>query len=191
VDRWTLELDAWIVQDGNYGDFHRGQTIEVAVEFAAEGELVASDPGSVGASQLAENTYRIGGRVVHAWERGVVVDFGIRAFTTTLAQPPPTGAYVTGEVQLGVDPFDYFESLHKLPDFPPLLYTWRLEYIRRETTPWIERSPREFVRDEARRAFEDVAETNAWEDDGGHASYLLDCVRLDVPPKTTRCTAAS
>ena len=93
-------------------------------------------------------------------------------------------------MHLGVDPFDYFESLHELPDFPPLIYTWRIERIELNTTPWLESSSRVIVRDATRQSWLEVAETHAWEDDGGYASYLLDCVRLDVLPKTTSRTAA-
>jgi hypothetical protein len=33
VERWSLGLDAWIVQDGNYPDLESGQQAEFAVEF--------------------------------------------------------------------------------------------------------------------------------------------------------------
>jgi hypothetical protein len=191
LDKLTLGLHSWIVQDGNYGDFRRGETIEVAVEFYADEELSPTESHSVGAARIAGETYRICGHVTHAWDGGVVVDFGIQAFTTRTVDPlPPKGAYVVGDVHLGVDPFDYFESLHELPDFPPLIYTWRIERIELNTTPWLESSSRVIVRDATRQSWLEVAETHAWEDDGGYASYLLDCVRLDVLPKTTSRTAA-
>jgi hypothetical protein len=33
VEQWSLSLDSWIVQDGNYPDFESGQHAEFAVEF--------------------------------------------------------------------------------------------------------------------------------------------------------------
>ena len=70
-----------------------------------------------------------------------------------------------------------------------MIYTWRVERIQLNGTPWIETSSRVTVRDATRQSWIDVPKTDAWEDDGGYASYLLDCVRLDVPPKTTSRTA--
>ena len=75
---------------------------------------------------------------------------------------------VTGS--LDVDPFTYFEQLAHNDSLPPLIYRWRVERIGRQLAPLREDEPGSFVRDEAEFAFAPVEATNAWEDDGGHAS---------------------
>ena len=37
-------------------------------------------------------------------------------------------------------------------------------------------------RDEQKESFTEVAETDAWRDDNGHANYILKCVRISGPP---------
>lgn len=36
---WALWIAAWVIQDGNYPNFVRGQRLEVAVEFYASDGL--------------------------------------------------------------------------------------------------------------------------------------------------------
>lgn len=36
MSTFFIGLDSWIIQDGNYGDFHRGQEATFAVEFHPE-----------------------------------------------------------------------------------------------------------------------------------------------------------
>ena len=36
VSTWTLGLESWIIQDGNYGDFSTGQEVELAAEYWSE-----------------------------------------------------------------------------------------------------------------------------------------------------------
>ena len=88
-------------------------------------------------------------------------------------------------IYLGIDPFFYFETLSKIPGVPPLIYSWRINSIFRETAPFIAtRSPSGgtlHVRDQSKLALETVQSTNAWKDDKGHASYVLECELLPVP----------
>ena len=65
---------------------------------------------------------------------------------------------------------------------PELRYDWRIRSIWLETTPWLssidEKGRTSLRRHEEQESFVEVAETNAWEDDGGHAHYLLECERI-------------
>lgn len=99
--------------------------------------------------------------------------------------PPSTeiGAYVHGEVSVHVDHFSYFERHAGAPGAPALIYDWRIEDIEIDTTPWVEVRPRYFERDPTRRGSKPVTKTKAWEDDGGHAGYVLSCRRLANPPR--------
>jgi hypothetical protein len=88
---------------------------------------------------------------------------------------------------LGVDPFFYFEELAKLPGMPPLVYRWRIERIERDMAPWIEVEPRGFERDPSRPGWNDVEATDAWNDDGGLASYLLHACSTHDQADTWKC----
>ena len=191
MDEWTIGLDSWIIQDGNYGDCERGQLVDFAVEFWSEETL---SPGT-GADRLAErisdDRYRIKGGVVFssleplvsAW----VIDFGISVFTT--GERPfgaSVGTVLSGEIVLGIDPFDYFEGLHAVEGMPALIYSWRVDRIERQTAPFVEVAPRVFERDRAAWAWTDVDRTDAWNDDDGHAEYLLHCTLLDDLPRRKR-----
>jgi len=192
VTAWTLSLDAWIVQDGNYGDFARGRQIEVAVEaWGVEAwdfsELRPVDAPAVGATPVEADVYDVVGRIVVV-EPALVLDVGILVFSEAPAPAAP-GTVVAGRIGLGVDPFMYFERLAKDDRMPPLIYTWRIDRILLETTPWVESAPRTFER-AADATWSEVAATDAWEDDSGSASYLLECVLLDIEPKRRSATAA-
>jgi len=112
-----------------------------------------------------------------------VVDFGVMAYEN---RNPPSVARlehcVEGEFYLGIDPFFYFEDLYALPGIPTLQYHWQIKSISLETTPWLTNvnsaGGTTLSRDETRESFQEVAATNAWADDEGHAHYLLECERI-------------
>lgn len=193
-NRWSIGLAAWIIQDGNYGDFAAGDRAEFAVEFYAPDELADAIGAQPHASHLGDGMYDITARVVHAHERGWVLDFGILAyreeehFPTMRARGVEVGSLVTGRVSLGVDPFFYFEALARIPEWPDLIYTWDVREIWRETAPFVQ-SGNVHVRDESRRARVSVPRTDAWHDDSGNGDYLFVCDLVAAARKRTSATA--
>lgn len=190
---WNIGLNSWIVQDGNYPDFYRGQIAEFAVEFFPH-EVIPLREGEKAVRHLGDRRYQVVAKIVHLTREAWVLDFGIRAFQDA---PPPAnltvGMYVTADVWLGVDPYFYFEFLFKTPGMPPLIYTWQVESISQQTAPFIEsREPdwqRVLVRDETRLGYKDIERTDAWDDDDGYAEYVLHCSLMDGEPKRTSRTA--
>ena len=80
---WRLGLDAIIINDGNYGDFARGQRIEVALECdlwepATPTECEPSATFS-GQSRWSAVDYAICAEVIHRYDRTgeVVLDCGL------------------------------------------------------------------------------------------------------------------
>jgi hypothetical protein len=189
VERWSLSLDSWIVQDGNYPDFESGQHAEFAVEFyfPEPPELTGHDDTRV---RWTDGTsYEISGRVIAIVENAWVLDCGIGVYQDQA--PPPgiaVGDMVRGVANLGIDPFFYFERLHAFAGMPPLIYTWRIDEITRQTAPFVE-AGNVFIRDPRKLGWLPLERTDAWHDDDGQATYKLDCVMLDVPPKRTSTTA--
>jgi hypothetical protein len=193
VDVWEISLSSWIIQDGNYPDFRRGQEAEFALH-AAAGELEVTAGPEKSIKQLEECRYEIAGQVIFVKQGLWVIDFGLEAFDEFHKPDPPPevqeGHFVTGGFFIEVDPFFYFERGAKIPGVPPLVYTWRVDQILMQTAPFIETAPRMPERDPAAWGWTEIEQTNAWEDDDSHAEYLLRCQRLHVPPKHRSATAS-
>ncbi len=128
---------------------------------------------------LGDATYGLVGEVTGVLEDAWLVDFGLHAYCDT---PPPErpepGALVAGKAYLGVDYYLYFECLHDLPGVSPLIYSWRIDRIRRRPAGT-----------EIGNRWKDVDSTGAWKDERGMAEYVLHCTKLDEEPKRRSATA--
>ena len=187
--RWTPQLppmttlhvglQSWIIQDGNYPDFRSGQEATFALEFVPTLEPVA-DPGDPRLQHQQGGLYSARGRVVFADPAAWVCDFGVLAYRSDDCPPWATaGASVAGEIYLGIDPFDYVERLHKLPNMPALAYRFSIARIWLETTPWVQETDHYGHQFRRRKdgppSFQEIAATDAWTDDDTLAHYLLEC----------------
>lgn len=178
----AVGLSAWIVQDGNYGEFEVGGSYRFAVEFyphqLTECALAPTDSPSLRLRQGSD--YEVRGHIVMATASYWVIDCGVLMYQEA---PPPhwarVGAGVQGELYVGVDPFFYFESLRHEPAMPDLFRNWVIRRILLETTPWqdtVDASGRPLrTRVQSEPTFVEVPRTDSWNDDGGHAHYILDC----------------
>jgi hypothetical protein len=214
METWLFGLASWVIQDGNYPDFSRGQLAEFAIESTPIGPISPS-PGpascaledvqwtsreptsSVGLT--GDGAWAIGpgpiydlvGSVAHREAETWVLDFGLRAYCS---EDPPAWMtqddFVMLRAALAVDPFTYFESLARLKGYPALIYRWRVNRIGRQTAPWVEEATGYFVRDDAMSAYVEIEETDAWGDDGGHAEYILECTLVEETSKRRSSTAA-
>lgn len=182
-------LSAWIIQDGNYGDFEVGQEAKFALEFYPPQDLRAGPPGPAVAEHITASRYRIRGRVVFSGLWAWVIDTGL--FMAFQQATPPiyavVGNWLEGTIYLGIDPFFYFEELHRVDGMPPLSYKWLVRELLRETTPWNEGTDELGrtlkSRDESRESFLPATKTDAWHDDGGYGHYVLRCDQLTGPEK--------
>jgi hypothetical protein len=186
-DTLLVGLASWIINDGNYGDFRRGDRASFALEVNAPTTLSLADAKSEQTPSLENaegNLYRVLGKVTHVFSDWWVINAGLLFYRQR--KPPPNielGYWVKGEVQVGVDPFDYSQRLSRRPDVPALIYDWEIKKVEIQTAPYIEVSPRTMVRDPSRRGWREIDQTRAAQDDGGLAEYLLHCERLDNPPR--------
>ena len=154
-------------------------TATFALEFYPH-SLAATDHRSAACEHVVGSKYNVRCNVVFTAKQVWVMDFGLLAYQN---HPAPRiaskGTWLAAEVYLGIDPFFYFEELHTIPKMPELRYDFRIREILLETTPWLTNKDADgrnvMTRDESRRSYSQVAETNAWEDDGGHAHYILQC----------------
>jgi hypothetical protein len=186
---WSLSIAAWVIQDGNYPDFTKGQRAEFAVEFYAPEALTRTDGGARSAVADGDGWYSIDATIVAVTDAAWVVDCGILVYDERPPEGVAPGDGVRGRVLLSVDHYLYFEALARQPEIPALIYTWDLLRIRRETAPYIlNEAQTMYVRDERKRNLVDTKATDAWADDDGHAEYVFDCRLLDMPPKRTSNT---
>lgn len=175
----NVGVDAWIIQDGNYGDFSVGQKVKFALEFYPH-SLSRSQRKSKAATHLRASLYRVCGQVVYRANEVWVLDMGFLAYQEAKPPKPATkGSWFEGEIYVGIDPFFYFEELNKLHGMPDLTYSFRIEQIFLETTPWItsqDESGRTVMnRDDRQESYREVSETDAWNHDNGNAHYVLRC----------------
>jgi hypothetical protein len=192
-DLWHVNLAAWIIQDGNYGDFARGDECEFALEFWQE-TVDLCEPTKPRCAWVKESCYDVTASVAFCDSKVWVLDFGLLAFQE--AKPPEgltVGDFVTARIGLGVDPFFYFERLYKLPGIPPLIYSWTLQRILIQTAPFVDAvipgTGKARIRDESKLGYREIDKTDAWHDDGGNGDYLLKCCYREVPPKRTSRSA--
>ena len=183
---FIVGLSSWIIQDGNYEDFKRGDSVAFALEFYSPSGLSVLEEGYHVASleRLHSSVYQIVGRVIHVHDgEWWVIDAGILMYRE---ERPPFGVeedcWVSGEVYIGVDPFPYFETLSLHHTAPGLIYDWIIKKIEIQTAPFIKGDEGHLVRDPERLDWREIDATNAGPDGFG-AEYVLHCERLDRQPR--------
>src|SRR5262245_34487574 len=113
-------VSAWSIQDGNYADCRGGQKTEFALEFYPV-SLKVSGRRSKSAERIKASQYKIFGQIIYQSKTVWVLDAGFLAYQES--KPPryaTKGAWVEGEVHIGIDPFMYFEGSNKTPGMPSL-----------------------------------------------------------------------
>ena len=185
---WLIGVDSWVIQDGNYPDFVTGQRTEFALEFASRGGLTRLDDAhEVGAHWIAGSHYEVTARIVHDEPNAQVLDFGILAYHFIGIEDPEhqshVGAWVTGVIDLGVDPFFYFEDLAREDGFPPLIYTWTVQEVLQKTGESAPHDGTDHAPADKTHGFVRIEQTDAWGDLRTLPSYLLRC-RLEPAPRS-------
>ncbi|MBB6583779.1 hypothetical protein [Ralstonia solanacearum] len=172
----VVGINAWVIQDGNYGDFSLGEQHKLAIEFYGPG-LTATPERVKRCHHAGEGVYAVAGEVIFVTPTVWVLDIGIKVFCES--RPPEfaqVGQWIQGKLGLGVDPFFYKEYLHKEAGMPGLSYEWIVTQIQMCKGPWIEETQggrTVLTRDPARKRWADTPNTDAWNDDEGRADYLL------------------
>jgi hypothetical protein len=87
----AIHLESWIVQDGNYDDFSRGQDAAFAVEFYPD-ELVVVSVGAASARAVLQSRarfLRLDGSHIHGWPMFLGLGVGVGSeIVAVLALPP-------------------------------------------------------------------------------------------------------
>lgn len=127
------------------------------------------------------------------------MNVGILVYREEAVQFPdfPVGRRFRTQLEFGVDPYFYFERHSKNERVPPLIYSWRISSILRQTAPFIEvvadsgpyAGRKMVIRDPSKLGYQEIAKTDAWQDDGGTAEYILCCDLLPIAAKRVSATA--
>lgn len=170
----NIGLSAWIIQDGNYGDFAVGDEARFALEFGIV-SLVQPRHAAPQLRLVHGAEYEFDGRVVQSVPEFTVLDVGILAYRDGAPNPQlATSGPVSGRLYLGIDPFFWFEGHASRADAPSIIHRWIVRGIQLETTPWThDPTGRYRVRQHDAVSFKSVLKTDAWTDDDGNAHYIL------------------
>jgi hypothetical protein len=182
----NVGVSAWIIQDGNYGEFAVGQHAKFALEFGSLQQFHPVDGGPLGANNLGGARHHVLARVMFVAEEVWVIDAGsFMAYSESAPEGVQVGGYFEGDIYVGIDPFFYFEKLHQIPNMPALSYRWLIQQIQLETTPWrdgiLPTGTQVRERDDTRESYVPASATDAWHDDDGHGHYILACIRQSSP----------
>ena len=206
---FTLHINSWVIEDGNYDEFSVGQVLEVPLEPWIQSARVEVVPGHRGIWDHGNGHHTVAGTVVAiaggslAESRAWTLDTGI---FLCREEPPPysfdsgtsaatwqVGDFVKAEVDLAFPQPYPCEGLCKLEGMPPTVYRWRVEAIDLDTTPRTARggidiryppSYRriEYTSRETRRQLLPLT-GRGYGPGWVNAGYLLHCRLLPVPPR--------
>ncbi|MGE0268280.1 MAG: hypothetical protein AB7S78_07480 [Candidatus Omnitrophota bacterium] len=189
-NKYSIGLDSWIIQDGNYDNFEAGKDYFFAVEFYSKSIQKSEKRGAV-CTHLFSGLHRIEAEVVFTGPECWIIDIGFLAYSKAGNKDGfKAGDRVGMEAYLGIDPFYYFEELQAVKDIPAMIYHWHLGQILLDTTPWItkknKRGEAVRIRNVSESSSKQIGRTNAWDDDDGSAAYILEVNLLPDEPKRRR-----
>ena len=189
---WEISFDEVNVADGPYQDVSCGQTVEFIVGFYAS-SLESTSKTEKSVIRLGNAEYIFESEIsyvsklkIHLYilDIGFKVSGGYRDLKDVSA-----GSYLIGQAALFVDDENYWYDLDKDPNYPPMVYTWQINRILLDTTPYIDSGNKIQKRDKLRQSFLELDKTDIWEDgknyDQSFPQYILHCSLLDIPPKFT------
>jgi hypothetical protein len=187
-------LSSWIIADGNYPHLKRGDRASFALAFHPANspldiprDWLSVNPPGVNRTSMCHiegSEYLVTVKVTHVldYDNWWVIDAGVLMYRC--GKPPEgigPGCWVSGNLYVGIDPFDYFEHLSRYHAAPALIYEWDVTKIELETTPTIE-SGRMKMRDRSRRGWREVEDTKARA--GGLVDeFILHCARSSTPAR--------
>lgn len=177
-----IGLARWVLADGNYEsvEFAVGKRVKFALEFFVRSYSICHDPRALAPIIGRSSFYDATGEVIYCDESAAVLDFGIISAYRDGPCKFEFGQRLHGEMGLQVDPYSYYETLHKLTDIPPLIYEWELLGISLVIDQHFI-DERAKITNEAREQLLSIHKIDLVDDKtkGGADFYILHCALLD------------
>ncbi|HEX2916610.1 MAG TPA: hypothetical protein VH186_37970 [Chloroflexia bacterium] len=194
-NNWEINLDQWVLSDGNYSDFESGQPVQFALEITTPYHSLSLVNASHRDCQLLGKAfYRVSGEIIYTNNSLWVIDFGLCGYyeADTLAVQAEVGQWVSGEIKLGVDSFFYFREYNRLVQVPPLIYTWQVNRIIRQNSFFTYHKERSGLivgtKDETKAKLDEIETTKKGMNEKPEppyrtTNYYLYCNKLDSLPE--------
>lgn len=163
-DEWLFHVDAWVIEDGNYPNIEVGDRVASALAFEATDIVDASRSQPLVRRSGADYVIVAPMRRIH--RRLWVLETGPMAYAERLNWEAEVGL-VRMTARLFLDPFPFRETLGRLPGVPKMTHRWQV------TGVWRHVAPRDAASIGHDLGIEPIERTDAVNDDGGTASYLL------------------
>lgn len=135
------------------------------------------------AEHLGGPFYELTAQVVAVLDHVWIIDCGILAHQVRrqIASDLVVGDVIHGRAYLGLEGYGEFaEGPNAAPHMPALVYSWTIDSLLMNTTPWLTMDGGGLRRDETRRRYQPIQRTDASSDDDGRADYLLTCTKQTV-----------
>jgi hypothetical protein len=178
---WNLRYERFVIEDG-YPDREVGESFNwFAVEFWAEGQLVAANRvNEITATPVGDFLYRVTAKIAYVSEKVAVIDFGIRAIGARDLLPSDCkdGDFVTGDIAIGIP-----LSIDIVPEdvVQTLKNSWQINRISADLTPYIshpdDSTGKWQIRDTSRIRYEQVSSTRTTV----APSHVLHCSEASTP----------
>jgi hypothetical protein len=121
---FRVGLSSWIIADGNYKHFKRGERASFSLAFYPvyspfdiPRDWFSVDPPDVDRTSIRRiegSDYVVKANVTHVFNDWWVIDVGVPMYREGL--PPDgikPGSWVSGKIYVGIDPFPYLERLSR------------------------------------------------------------------------------
>lgn len=170
ASRWRISLDRSVIQDGRHPDFHRGQQTTFAATFGSAAWVPATSSGAAAGGGIATavrveaSLYDVVGRVTAVTDGGWGLDCGL---VVGCEGQLPAG--------VGVDQWVVGRAELAVGDRGPA-HTWFIERVHHRVPDDVEVLDIGLMGGPEEPGWEELAFTNAWQDDDGQAAYVLDCL---------------
>ncbi len=184
----NVGLDAWMIQEGCYDNFCVGDQVDFVLEFFPRW-MSHSRPEVREVEHLGNCYYRLRARIVYRDDSLWIIDAGFRAFCFGQINPLiRRGNWIELEVYLGLDTKcgAYRDRIAEL------MAPYQVMSIRRDTAfrRMMQRQENQAISPGSRLVLvgaggaeqdhpmppaAEVEATDAWDDDGGRAHYVLQC----------------
>jgi hypothetical protein len=187
---WSICIDSWVLEDGNYPGFDVGTVSEFALEFYLQ-NFAHSASSMKSAELIKQGFYHVNAEIIYIDSEVWILDCGVLAYTERINSAYEAGAeqkqfetsleigqMITADLSISVDNSYYSNVLSTHAGAPALIYKWQVNSIEAYCAPLIRtiEGSNHWHYDEKKEHWHQVLHAG-YPDDA--PAYALNCVALD------------